>query len=50
VHGERWHVACATPLAAGSRVRVSARSGLTLTVTPLHGAAHDKANEKGEHS
>ncbi|MEM5316785.1 nodulation protein NfeD [Paraburkholderia sp. JHI869] len=46
VHGERWHVACETPLAAGSRVRVSSRNGLTLTVTPLHGAAHDK----GEHS
>ena len=46
VHGERWHVACATPLAAGSRVRVSSRSGLMLTVTPLHGAVHDK----GEHS
>ncbi|MBB2927520.1 NfeD family protein [Paraburkholderia silvatlantica] len=50
VHGERWHVACATPLAAGSRVRVSSRSGLTLTVTPLHGAVPDKANDKGEHS
>ncbi|WP_042264119.1 NfeD family protein [Paraburkholderia heleia] len=50
VHGERWRVACATPLAAGSRVRVSARSGLTLTVTPLHGAVHDTANDKGEPS
>ncbi|WP_395068544.1 nodulation protein NfeD [Paraburkholderia silvatlantica] len=50
VHGERWHVACATPLAAGSRVRVSSRRGLTLTVTPLHGAVHDNANDKGEPS
>ncbi|CAD6519449.1 hypothetical protein LMG27952_01147 [Paraburkholderia hiiakae] len=50
VHGERWHVACATPLAAGSRVRVSSRSGLTLTVAPLHGAVHDRAHDKGERS
>ncbi|WP_322028554.1 nodulation protein NfeD [Paraburkholderia sp. J76] len=50
VHGERWHVACATPLAAGSRVRVSSRSGLTLTVTPLHGAVEDKAHGQGERS
>ncbi|SDB90899.1 NfeD family protein [Paraburkholderia lycopersici] len=42
VHGERWHVACATPLAAGSRVRVSSRSGLTLTVVPLRDAAHNE--------
>ncbi|HEY4296635.1 MAG TPA: nodulation protein NfeD [Paraburkholderia sp.] len=46
VRGERWHVSCAEPLAAGSRVRVTARSGLTLTVTPLHDAT---ANE-GERS
>ncbi|WP_321934705.1 MULTISPECIES: nodulation protein NfeD [unclassified Paraburkholderia] len=48
VHGERWRVACATPLAAGSRVRVSSRSGLTLTVTPLHGAVHDNAHDKAQ--
>ncbi|WP_322062271.1 nodulation protein NfeD [Paraburkholderia sp. J63] len=38
VHGERWRVACAVPLAAGSRVRVTAREGLTLTVAPLEDA------------
>jgi len=42
VHGERWRVACEVPLGAGSRVRVTARSGLTLTVTPLQDAAHNK--------
>ncbi|RQH02170.1 NfeD family protein [Paraburkholderia dinghuensis] len=36
VLGERWQVACDAPLAAGSRVRVTGRSGLKLTVTPLH--------------
>jgi membrane-bound serine protease (ClpP class) len=35
VHGERWRVACAAPLAAGSRVQVMSRSGLTLTVMAL---------------
>ncbi|WP_322044895.1 nodulation protein NfeD [Paraburkholderia sp. J67] len=35
VHGERWRVACAAPLATGARVRVTARHGLTLTVAPL---------------
>nr|WKF61630.1 hypothetical protein HUO10_006162 [Paraburkholderia busanensis] len=34
VHGERWRVCCATPLAAGHAVRVTARRGLTLTVVP----------------
>ncbi|MCG5075391.1 NfeD family protein [Paraburkholderia tagetis] len=38
VHGERWRVACAVPLAAGSQVRVTARNGLMLTVTPLQDA------------
>jgi membrane-bound serine protease (ClpP class) len=38
VHGERWRVACNAPLAAGSRVRVMAREGLTLTVAPLQDA------------
>lgn len=46
VRGERWHVTCAMPLAAGSRVRVTARSGLTLTVTPLH----DATPNEGERS
>ncbi|WP_028230960.1 NfeD family protein [Paraburkholderia mimosarum] len=46
VHGERWRVACDAPLGAGSRVRVTARSGLTLTVTPLH----DTIYNKGERS
>ncbi|WP_233869389.1 NfeD family protein [Paraburkholderia adhaesiva] len=36
VLGERWQVACDAPLSAGSRVRVTGRSGLKLTVTPLH--------------
>ena len=35
VHGERWRVASATPAAAGERVRVTARHGLTLTVVPI---------------
>ncbi|MFP6562785.1 nodulation protein NfeD [Paraburkholderia sp. B3] len=35
VRGERWRVVCDTPLAAGRRVRVTSRSGLLLTVTPL---------------
>ncbi|HDR9388955.1 TPA: nodulation protein NfeD, partial [Burkholderia multivorans] len=36
VHGERWRVACSAPLAAGCRVRVTGRQGLTLTVAPLY--------------
>ncbi|WP_175921695.1 NfeD family protein [Burkholderia latens] len=36
VHGERWRVASSTPLAAGCRVRVTGRQGLTLTVAPLY--------------
>ncbi|QBR01534.1 NfeD family protein [Paraburkholderia pallida] len=38
VRGERWHVACAVPLAAGSRVRVTAREGLVLSVSPIEDA------------
>jgi membrane-bound serine protease (ClpP class) len=34
VHGERWHVRCATPLHAGDRLRVTAMHGLVLEVTP----------------
>ena len=36
IHGERWRVACHAPLAPGCRVRVTGRSGLLLTVAPLH--------------
>lgn len=36
VHGERWRVASSAPLAAGHRVRVTGRHGLTLTVAPLY--------------
>ncbi|HEY1611193.1 MAG TPA: nodulation protein NfeD [Paraburkholderia sp.] len=46
VRGERWHVTCAAPLAAGSRVRVTARTGLTLTVTPFY----DTTSNEGERS
>ncbi|CAD6515944.1 hypothetical protein LMG28140_00685 [Paraburkholderia metrosideri] len=35
VHGERWRVSSAAPLAAGQPVRVTARHGLTLTVVPV---------------
>ena len=34
VHGERWRVTAAAPLAAGARVRVVARHGLMLEVEP----------------
>ena len=39
VHGERWQVCSAAPLAAGHAVRVTARRGLTLTVVP-EGSQH----------
>ena len=35
VHGERWQVRSAEPLAPGHAVRVTARRGLTLTVVPV---------------
>jgi membrane-bound serine protease (ClpP class) len=35
VHGERWRVSGAEPLAPGRRVRVTSRRGLTLTVVPV---------------
>jgi membrane-bound serine protease (ClpP class) len=35
VHGERWRVRCAVPLAAGARARVTHMDGLLLTVEPL---------------
>jgi membrane-bound serine protease (ClpP class) len=34
LHGERWRVRAATPIAAGVRVRVIGRQGLTLDVVP----------------
>ncbi|PQV54927.1 nodulation protein NfeD [Paraburkholderia sp. BL21I4N1] len=37
VHGERWRVSSAAPVAAGHFVRVTARHGLTLTVVPAEG-------------
>jgi len=49
VHGERWRVASSVPLAAGCRVRVTGRHGLTLTVAPLYDVpAH--AQSQGEPS
>lgn len=47
VHGERWRVASATPIAAGRRVRVTGRNGLTLTVAPLY---DNTAPPQGEQS
>jgi membrane-bound serine protease (ClpP class) len=35
LHGERWRVRCATPLPAGSPVRVVRRQGLLLWVEPV---------------
>ncbi len=35
VRGERWRVCASAQLPAGSRVRVTGRSGLTLTVVPI---------------
>ncbi|MGH8778362.1 NfeD family protein [Paraburkholderia sp.] len=49
VHGERWRVACATPLAAGRTVRVTGRRGLLLTVVPTADAALSGASP-GDHS
>ena len=43
VHGERWRVSGSEPLAAGRRVRVTSRRGLTLTVVPV-------VEKQGEHS
>ncbi|WEY40831.1 nodulation protein NfeD [Paraburkholderia sp. SUR17] len=40
IHGERWRVRCAEPLAAGSEVRVTGRQGLMLTVEPAREATH----------
>ncbi|POR50636.1 membrane-bound serine protease (ClpP class) [Paraburkholderia eburnea] len=49
VHGERWRVACAAPLAAGASVRVTARNGLMLTVAPLSDAAAPKQPHNEPH-
>jgi membrane-bound serine protease (ClpP class) len=38
VHGERWQVRAAVPLAVGQSVRVTGISGLVLEVEPLDGA------------
>jgi membrane-bound serine protease (ClpP class) len=50
VLGERWQVACDSPLAAGRQVRVTGRSGLKLTVAPL-AEAHTAGEERqqGQH-
>ncbi|WP_063552133.1 NfeD family protein [Burkholderia territorii] len=46
VHGERWRVASSAPLAAGCRVRVTGRHGLTLTVAPLYDVpAHEQQHQ-----
>jgi membrane-bound serine protease (ClpP class) len=51
VLGERWQVACDSPLAAGRRVRVTGRSGLKLTVAPLNEAqAPGEGQQQGEQS
>jgi membrane-bound serine protease (ClpP class) len=46
VHGERWRVSSAAPLAAGHAVRVTARRGLTLTVVPT--VAPTEGRQQGE--
>jgi membrane-bound serine protease (ClpP class) len=35
IHSEQWRVQSPVPLKRGQNVRVTARSGLVLTVTPL---------------
>ncbi|KVQ56741.1 NfeD family protein [Burkholderia territorii] len=47
VHGERWRVASSTPLAAGCRVRVTGRHGLTLTVAPLYDVPAQERQHQG---
>lgn len=42
VHGERWRVCAAAPLAAGTRIRVTGRHGLTLDVVSA-----EQAQQKG---
>ena len=44
VHGERWRVRSAAPLAPGQKVRVTAIDGLTLTVEP----ASDRIDKERE--
>lgn len=36
-HGERWNAVADEPIAAGSRVRIIGRDGLTLSVSAAHG-------------
>ena len=43
VRGERWNAVAGAPQAVGSRVRVTARDGLTLTVSAVAGAPADPA-------
>ncbi|WP_133645856.1 NfeD family protein [Paraburkholderia flava] len=50
VHGERWRVACSTPLDAGRTVRVTGRRGLLLTVVPAADAAVPSRATPGESS
>jgi len=45
VHGERWRLRSATPLAPGEKVRVTGIEGLTLSVEPLRGEAVRKLKE-----
>ena len=42
VHGERWRVCASAPLAAGTRIRVTGRRGLTLDVVSA-----EQAQQKG---
>ncbi|MEW9584944.1 nodulation protein NfeD [Paraburkholderia sp. DGU8] len=49
VHGERWRVSSAAPLAPGQPVRVTARRGLTLIVVPVAVTASGEAIQ-GEQS
>ena len=48
VHGERWQVRSAEPLAPGHAVRVTARRGLTLTVVPAEGSAQQAARDQSK--
>ncbi|SDH28002.1 NfeD family protein [Paraburkholderia phenazinium] len=46
VHGERWQVCSAAPLAPGHAVRVTGRRGLTLTVVPTEGPQKSQYGER----
>ncbi|MBA3034378.1 MAG: nodulation protein NfeD [Gammaproteobacteria bacterium] len=43
VHGETWRVRSHVPLPRGSKVRVTARSGLTLEVEPINSTNKEKS-------